>query len=172
MIFAIDVHYPDETAFVAGILFQDWQDPAPTRQITTKIASVAAYEPGQFYKRELPCILEILAQLESLPAIVIVDGYVYLGAAQKPGLGKYLYDALDGKAIVIGVAKNRFADTPVEAEVFRGDSQRPLYVSAIGIDLAAAKMAIEQMAGEYRIPNLLKLVDKLSKNNDRTICAD
>jgi deoxyribonuclease V len=166
MIFAVDVNYPDETAFVAGILFKDWQDLEPMWQITTQIASVAEYEPGQFYKRELPCILEILAQLESLPAIVIVDGYVYLGAAQQPGLGKYLYDALDGKAAVIGVAKNRFADTPTEAEVLRGDSQRPLYVTAIGIDLAAAKMAIEQMAGAYRIPNLLKLVDKLSKSHD------
>jgi deoxyribonuclease V len=166
MIFAVDVNYLDDKACVAGILFKDWQDLEPIRQITTEIASVAAYEPGQFYKRELPCILEILAQLESLPAIVIVDGYVYLGSAQTPGLGKYLYDALDGKAIAIGVAKNRFADTPAETEVFRGGSQRPLYVTAIGIELAEAKMAIEQMAGAYRIPNLLKLVDKLSKGND------
>ncbi|WP_310488619.1 endonuclease V [Chamaesiphon sp. VAR_69_metabat_338] len=168
MIFAVDVHYPDDKAFVAGILFQDWQDAAPFQQIATEIAHVAEYEPGQFYKRELPCILEILAQLESLPAIVIVDGYVYLGSDRKPGLGKYLYDALDGKAVIIGVAKNRFADTPTEAEVLRGNSQRPLYVTAIGIDLVAAKIAIERMAGEYRIPNLLKLVDKLSKSHDRT----
>ena len=75
----------------------------------------------------MPCILEILAQLESLPEIIVVDGYVELGSEQKPGLGKHLHDAIDGKSIIIGVAKNRFEDTPVEAEVFRGGSQRPLY---------------------------------------------
>jgi deoxyribonuclease V len=139
MIFAVDVNYPDNKAFVAGILFEDWQDPEPLRQITTEIVSVAEYEPGQFYKRELPCILEILAQLESLPDIIVIDGYVYLGSAQKPGLGKYLDEAIEHKSIIIGVAKNRFEDTPVAAEIFRGDSQRPLYVTAIGISQAEAK---------------------------------
>jgi deoxyribonuclease V len=163
MIFAVDVNYPDDKAFVAGILFEDWQDPEPVHQITTEIISVAEYEPGQFYKRELPCILEILTQLESLPETIVVDGYVALGSTQKPGLGKYLYDALDRQSVVIGVAKNRFEDTPVEAEIFRGGSQRPLYVTAIGISQAVAKSAIESMYGKYRIPDLLKLVDKLSK---------
>lgn len=166
MIFAVDVNYPEDKAFVAGILFKDWQDPELDRQITTEIVSVAEYEPGQFYKRELPCILEILAQLESLPEIIVVDGYVYLGSAQKPGLGKYLHDAIDGKSVIIGVAKNRFEDTPAETEVFRGGSQRPLYVTAIGISQSEAKSAIASMYGKYRIPDLLKLVDKMSKGND------
>jgi deoxyribonuclease V len=166
MIFAVDVNYLDDQAFVAGILFKDWQDSEPFRQITTTIVSVAEYEPGQFYKRELPCILEILSQLESLPEIIIVDGYVYLGSAQKSGLGKYLSDALDRKSVIIGVAKNRFEDTPVTAEIFRGGSQRPLYVTATGIDQAEAKIAIASMHGKYRIPDLLKLVDKLSKGNE------
>jgi deoxyribonuclease V len=166
MIFAVDVNYPDDKAFGAGILFKDWQDPKPDRQITVEIDSVAEYEPGQFYKRELPCILEILAKIESLPEIIVIDGYVYLGAAQNPGLGKYLDDAIDGKSIIIGVAKNRFEDTPAEAEIFRGGSQRPLYVTAIGISQAEAKSSIESMYGKYRIPDLLKLVDKMSKRNE------
>jgi deoxyribonuclease V len=166
MIFAVDVHYYTDKALVAGILFADWQDTKPIRQITTEIVSGAEYEPGQFYKRELPCILEILAQIESLPEIVVVDGYVDLGSAQKPGLGKYLYEALDRQSIIIGVAKNRFEDTPVEAEICRIGSQRPLYVTAIGISQAEAKNAIARMSGRYRIPDLLKLVDKLSKQKD------
>ncbi|WP_373546150.1 endonuclease V [Chamaesiphon sp.] len=167
MIFAVDVNYIEGKALVAGILFEYWQGSETICQITTKIANVSEYEPGQFYKRELPCILGILTRLESLPEIIVVDGYVELGAAQKPGLGKHLYDAIDGKSIIIGVAKNRFEDTPVEAEVFRGGSQRPLYVTAIGISQAEAKSAIASMYGKYRIPNLLKMVDKLSKGNDQ-----
>ncbi len=166
MIFAIDVNYVEDKALVAGILFEHWQSSETICQITTKIANISEYKPGQFYKRELPCILEILAQLESLPEIIIVDGYVELGSEQKPGLGKHLYDAIDGKSIIIGVAKNRFEDTPAEAEVFRGGSQRPLYVTAIGISQADAKSAIASMYGKYRIPDLFKMVDKLSKGND------
>ncbi len=132
MIFAVDVNYIEDKALVAGILFEYWQGSETICQITTKINNVSEYEPGQFYKRELPCILEILTQLESLPEIIVVDGYVELGSEQKPGLGKHLHDAIDGKSIIIGVAKNRFEDTPVETEVFRGGSQRPLYVTAIG----------------------------------------
>ena len=163
MIFAVDVNYIEDKALVAGILFEYWQGSETICQITTKINNISEYEPGQFYKRELPCILEILTQLESLPEIIVVDGYVELGAEQKPGLGKHLHDAIDGKSIIIGVAKNRFEDTPVEAEVFRGGSQHPLYVTAIGISQAEAKSAIASMYGKYRIPDLLKMVDKLSK---------
>jgi deoxyribonuclease V len=169
MIFAVDVHYLQSKAMVAGILFQDWQDSIPLRHITAEIVAdivdVAEYAPGQFYKRELPCILEILAQLKPLPEIIVVDGYVYLGSDQKPGLGKYLYEAIDRQSIIIGVAKNRFADTPVEAEVFRGGSQRPLYVTSIGMEQVMAKSAIASMHGKYRLPDLLKIVDKLSKQN-------
>ena len=46
-------------------------------------------EPGQFYKRELPCILELLKQVNPLPNYIVIDGYVYLGGDEKPGLGKH-----------------------------------------------------------------------------------
>jgi hypothetical protein len=35
------------------------------------------YEPGQFYRRELPYVLALLESLESSPAVV-VDGFVWL----------------------------------------------------------------------------------------------
>lgn len=128
-----------------------------------KTDRVSEYEPGQFYKRELPCILELLNTLEHFPDIIVIDGYVTLGSDEKPGLGKRLYDAIEGKAIVIGVAKTRFQDTPESAEVYRGDSKRPLYVTAIGIELSQAKGFIQDMFGEHRIPLLLKQVDRLTK---------
>ncbi len=127
------------------------------------ILTVAEYEPGQFYKRELPCVLALLQQLEQLPEFIVIDGYVYLDGNQRPGFGKHLYEALAGKSVIIGVAKSRFKDTPAETEIFRGGSKRALYVTAVGISAAEAKGFIMRVHGEHRIPTLLKRVDQLSK---------
>ena len=44
--------------------------------------------------------------------------------------------------------------------VHRGQSQKPLYVSAVAIDRAEAALAIQRMHGPHRIPTLLKQVDR------------
>lgn len=160
---AVDVYYRKEEAIVAGVTFTDWRACEPDHVLITQLSSVANYEPGQFYKRELPCILELLKQVNPLPNSIVIDGYVYLGDDDKPGLGKHLYDALQGQCAVIGVAKNRFEGTPVWAELFRGNSRRPLYVTAAGIDQAEARQCVKEMCGEFRIPALLKKVDQLCR---------
>lgn len=160
---AVDVYYPKEEAIVAGVIFTNWHACEPDQVLITHLSSVASYESGQFYKRELPCILELLKQVNPLPNYIVIDGYVYLGGDEKPGLGKHLYDALKGQCAIIGVAKNRFEEIPVEAELFRGDSSRPLYVTAVGIDQAEAKQRIKNMCGKFRVPTLLKKVDQLCR---------
>ncbi len=163
MIFAVDVNYRADKAVAAGVLFQNWQDSEPVEELIAPILKVADYEPGQFYKRELPCVLTLLQQLEQLPEFIVIDGYVYLDGNQKPGFGKHLYEVLEGKPVIIGVAKSRFKDTPAEAEIFRGRSKRALYVTAVGVSETEAKGFIMRMHGEHRIPTLLKRVDQLSK---------
>jgi deoxyribonuclease V len=163
MIFAVDVYYRDAHAIAAGVMFDRWEDDEPISKVVVQIKDVAAYIPGQFYQRELPCILELVNQLRYLPTYIIVDGYVYLDETKKPGLGKYLYDALEGKSIVIGVAKSRFKDISTRSELFRGTSRKPLHVTAEGIDESEAKSLISRMYGEHRIPAMLKLVDNLSR---------
>ena len=165
MIIAIDVYYQDKKAIVAGVLFHFWDAPKAADEIVIEmeIDRVGEYEPGQFYKRELPCILALLETLEILPEIIVIDGYVYLGSEANPGLGQRLYDALEGRSIVIGVAKTRFQDTPATTEVYRGQSQNPLYVTAIGMGTPEAKRFIMEMQGENRIPTLLKRVDRLTR---------
>jgi deoxyribonuclease V len=166
-IFAVDVDYRETYAIAAGVMFDSWEDSIPTSQSVIRVDDIAEYEPGYFYKRELPCLLKLLNQLDNLPEYIIVDGYVHLEETKKPGLGKHLYDALQGQSIVIGVAKTRFNNTPLEIEVFKGKSQRPLYVTAASISDAEAKKLIERMDGSYRIPTILKLVDQLSKQTDK-----
>jgi deoxyribonuclease V len=98
--------------------------------------------------------------MEKAPDEIIIDGYVMLG--NSPGLGHHLFKSLDGKIPVIGVAKSLFEGSSA-AEVFRGGSTRPLYITSAGMDIQEASEKIRAMHGDYRIPTLLKRVDLLSK---------
>ncbi|WP_051332714.1 endonuclease V [Cucumibacter marinus] len=158
---ALDVDYREEGgAVAAGVLFADWTDHGPQKVLTARCAEVAPYRPGYLFERELPCLMAVIEQLESLPDAVVIDGYVTLGADRRDGLGAHLHHALGGAVPVIGVAKNRFRDTPPETEVLRGRSGHPLYVTAIGMDEAEARQHIADMHGPYRLPTLLRLADR------------
>lgn len=165
MILAVDVSYRQQQALAAGVRFHAWEAREPAETLTLPYDVVAPYVPGQFYKRELPPILALLNKLARLPDTIIVDGYVYLGKQRHPGLGKYLYDALDGQAVVVGVAKSRFRGTSAETKVFRAGSRRPLYVTAVGMDANEAQHLVAGMCGAHRMPTLLRLVDRLSKTS-------
>ena len=96
---------------------------------------------------------------------IIVDGYVQLDDAGKKGLGAYLYEALDKQIPVIGVAKRAFhANEKHSRAIERGTSKNPIYVSAIGFDLAAAVERVQQMAGDFRMPDLLRILDQETKS--------
>ena len=165
MLAALDVDYRDDGSAVAGVvLFAAWTDAAPSQERAVRVREVAEYEPGAFYVRELPCLLAALAAVESELDAVIVDGHVWLGA-ERPGLGAHLYEALGRRIPVIGVAKSAFTGAPAQ-EVLRGDSARPLYVTAAGLDPAEAARRVRDMAGEHRLPTLLKRVDRLARDAD------
>lgn len=168
MLLALDVHYRADHAQSVCIAFEKWGDTALLRTHTVVIHDVAEYEPGAFYKRELPCLLAVLADFDlSAVTAIIVDGYVFLDDTGKWGLGAWLFDALNQRVPVIGVAKTRFqslTDPSLVAEVLRGESQNPLFVTVIGQDLATIAGKIQNMAGPYRIPELLKKVDELSRS--------
>jgi deoxyribonuclease V len=59
MIAVIDIHYK-ETYAKAVCVVCDWTAATPTHVYTAKITEVAPYISGEFYKRELPCILKVL----------------------------------------------------------------------------------------------------------------
>ncbi|AYO53857.1 MULTISPECIES: endonuclease V [Acinetobacter] len=163
MIIVLDVAYTESFAHVAGVVFENWTSQKAAQTYTLKVQEIAEYESGQFYKRELPCLLALLQEVKEPIDLIVIDGYVTLGEDQHYGLGQYLYEALDCKIPVIGVAKNEFKGTPKYCEILRGLSQKPLYVTAIGIDLDVAKNHVENMYGKFRIPELLKEVDRLSR---------
>ncbi len=158
----LDVQYHPDHANAAALIFNTWADARPIRTATVRLETVASYEPGAFYKRELPCLLAVLATIpESLEAI-IVDGFVWLDANGKRGLGAHLFDALEARVPVIGVAKTAFVGAPA-LEVLRGQSKQPLFIGSIGCDQVQAANWIANMHGAHRVPTLLKAVDQLAR---------
>ncbi len=165
MILTTDVAYCDDTAIAAGILHPHWLTDEIARTVTKKIDPVVPYESGQFYKRELPCILSLLEEIADDLEAIVIDGYVDLGREGKPGLGRHLFEGVGAAVPVIGVAKREFADTPDECRIFRGKSKTPLYITSAGMPLSKAKSHILTMHGVNRMPTLLKRVDQVCRGH-------
>lgn len=166
MLACLDVDYRPDHAIAAAVVFRDWPDATPAAEHTATIRDVAPYVPGQFYRRELPCLLAVLRQIPHPLRGIVIDGYVHLDAAHRPGLGAHLHDALGGPAaspFIIGVAKTPFATAPAE-QALRGQSAAPLYVTAVGIDPRVAADHVRAMHGPHRVPTLLKRVDRLCRH--------
>ena len=164
MILATDTHYEAKTARTAGVLFRRWADAEPvSTHVLEHREAAAAYQPGAFYLRELPCIVAFLASLPAHPSTVVIDGYVHLDEHGRKGLGAHLFDALCAAVPVIGVAKRPFAGGRHAVPVLRGRSERPLFVTAAGLSAPEAAEAVARMSGPHRLPTLLKLADRLSR---------
>lgn len=165
MILAFDTHYTQNQAKTVCVAFENWLDAEPHEIFTEITKTIADYEPGKFYKRELSCILSLLKKIDykDIDAIV-VDGFVYLDDENKLGLGGYLYNELDQKIPVIGVAKKNFhLIDKNRIAILRGNSQNPLFVTAAGMDLEKAADLVQKMHGAFRMPTLLKELDRLTK---------
>lgn len=165
MILAFDTYYYDNKAKTIALQFNHWQDAEPFATYSEVLQGIADYEPGSFYKRELPCILSLLDQIDLDPvAAIIIDGFVYLDDHGTYGLGGHLYSALNCEIPVIGVAKTNFATIEkLKEPVYRGESKNPLFVTAIGYELGDAAQNIRTMHGAYRMPTLLQKLDGLTR---------
>jgi deoxyribonuclease V len=161
MIVALDVAYAKSaaTARAAAVVFERWEDAAPVARYTAEIVDVEPYVPGEFYRRELPCLLAVLHKVHEPLQALVIDGFVALG--DQPGLGMHLWRATGEKYSVIGVAKTPFRGT-AGIRVSRGRSRLPLHVTSAGIAPHDAAQCILRMHGRYRIPTLLKMVDRLA----------
>jgi deoxyribonuclease V len=160
MLACVDVAYSTRSAAAACLVFHDWADPVEARAFVAKIDDVADYEPGAFYRRELPCLLAVLREVDAPLDAVVIDGYVWLSSDGRPGLGARLFEALEGRIAVVGVAKTSFAGSDFAVPVARGTSSRPLYVTAAGATQDAAAGWVRRMHGDHRLPTLLKRVDR------------
>src|SRR5262249_54406278 len=95
----LDVAYAAEAAGVACVLAEGWTAPAPAVEISKPVACPPVkYQPGRFYKRELPLLRALIDGFEFRPAVFVIDAYVWLDAKNRPGLGAHLFESV-GRAI-------------------------------------------------------------------------
>lgn len=163
MLACLDVDYRDAGAMAACVCFGQWGDETSSSQHCAWLTEVAPYVSGEFFRRELPCLLKVLAELPQPPTLLVVDSYVGLSDG-KAGMGAHLYQALGQRVPVVGVAKTQMLGAAAH-EVLRGESLRPLYVTAAGIEVLQAAQHVQHMHGEHRMPTLLRHVDRLARDH-------
>jgi deoxyribonuclease V len=166
MIAALDVHYSQTNASAAAVVFESWDSERPVGTYAALTQDCGDYSPGQFYLRELRPLLAVISEIREDVSVFVIDGYCHLSKEGKSGLGVHLAESLPGGRTIIGVAKNRFRDSEHAVEVLRGGSERPLFVTAIGLDYEAAASKIASMHGSFRVPTLLKEADRLSRTTN------
>ncbi len=164
MIACFDVHYGEDSARAATVVLRRWEDSTAADQASHSVTEFGDYRPGNFYQRELKPLQELIARIHHPIKYFVVDAYCHLSADRSPGLGAYLHELLPVGSVVLGVAKNRFRGSTHAVELFRGSSDRPLFITSIGIDYECAAKHIESMAGAHRIPSMLKMADRLSRS--------
>ena len=165
MILLFDTYYYNHKAKTVCLSFEDWNKEGNFKVCSEILSVVEEYVSGEFYKRELPCIVSLLSKIDlDERSLIIIDGFVFLDDENKFGLGAYLYEKLNNKIPIIGVAKKDFATIEKNRiKLYRGKSNNPLFITSIGIDLNLASQKIKEMNGECRLPTLLKAVDRLTK---------
>ena len=165
MIAAFDVHYfGDDDARAGTVLFHKYTDAEAAAEYAVIVSGVSQYVPGQFYRRELPCILKLLERIDEAPNEMVIDGYVTLG--DSPGLGQHLFQSFGGRIPVVGVAKSRYQGLIGDRDR-EGEEQATLYVTSAGIDPHLAAERIKAMHGAHRVPTLLRRVDLLARQGAR-----
>lgn len=181
MILAIDVYYTDSGYKTCGVLFEKFDSKEPIKVLTLKSHKpVQEYIPGQFYKRELPCIIEFLKFYKIHPDYLIIDGYINLlfdNGSITRGIGAYVKVTLENMhgyehTKIIGIAKSSFArNDEISIKVCRGRSKNPLYVQSQ--DNSITSQVVENMYGQYRIPEMLKIMDFHTKHDSEyEICNE
>lgn len=157
------MHYPTTGgARSALVVAADRRFAGIVRERVCRLAEAAPYEPGGFFKRELPAIRAVLSDAGELD-LLVVDGYVDLDPDGRPGLGARLYAEI--RTPVVGVAKTAFRTATHAVAVRRGTAARPLYVTAAGLGVDEAADLVTRMAGPFRLPDALRRVDALARAN-------
>lgn len=164
MIAILDAAYGNEASVAACVTAADWDSTKALGEFTHRAGPAAEYEPGEFYKREMPLLLSVLGMLPRTPDIIVVDGYVWLDIDGRKGLGAHLYEALERTSAVVGIAKTKFEGADKWAsKIRRGGSFSPLYVTAAGMSQGVAAVEVMRMHGAHRLPELVGQADRVAR---------
>jgi deoxyribonuclease V len=159
----VDVHYLSAGgARAAAVVAADAAFSRVLAEHTVAVAEVAAYRPGQFYRRELPPPRAVLAAIDGL-GLLVIDGYADQDPAGRPGLGVYAHRVF--AVPVTGVAKPAFRTATHAVPVLRGTSA----VCHCRWDAPGRRRAVgARMTGRFRLPDALRRADQLARTRPPT----
>lgn len=169
---------PATSTIYAGVVVLDYITLAVVERKSIVSAAGFPYIPGLLSFREAPALLQVFAQLETIPDVVVFDGQ---GIAHPRGLGIASHMGLLLDIPAIGCAKSRLtgryeeplprrgAHTPLyggKGEVLGAvlrtkDRTKPVFVS-VGhkMELAQALDILLHCQRGYRIPEPTRLADQ------------
>lgn len=178
MILLTDVFYEEEvnTAHIAAIAIDNWTSSTILKTWEIDKSGIdCEYIPGQFFKREMPCLIElwntISEEEKSQITTIIVDGFYDIWDGRH-GLGHHFHDWLIENGYdkeVVGIAKSPCRETnKFTLPVYRTEESKKskcrsaLWVNGSNMD-NDYQAKVLSMHGEYRLPTMVKAVDKLSR---------
>lgn len=178
MILLTDVFYNEElnSAHIAAIAISDWSSDTIIKSWEIDKNGIdCEYIPGQFYKREMPCLIDLWKQIDdndkSQISTIIVDGFYDIWNG-KSGLGHHFHDWLTENGYdveVVGIAKSPCRETSeFTLPVYRTEESKTskcrsaLWVNGSNMS-NDYQTKVLNMSGKYRIPTMIKAVDKLSR---------
>ncbi|QNK03627.1 deoxyribonuclease V [Dyella telluris] len=176
----VDVGFEEGGAVTrAAAVLLDARTHAPLAEVVARQPTRMPYIPGLLSFRELPAVLQALAELPETPDLVFVDGQ---GIAHPRRLGIAAHLGVVTGLPCIGVAKSILVGTHEEVGPRRGDRQpltykgevigcvlrskdriRPLIVSpGHRVSLATAPELVLAFGSTYRLPEPTRLADRLA----------
>lgn len=156
-----------------------YPDMTPETTVVARRLTQFPYVPGLLSFRELPAVLEAIAQLPTMPDLLLCDGQG-IAHPRRLGIAAHLGVWLDIPAV--GVGKSRLVGTFPEPGVNRGESStlthhgerigtvlrtrtgvRPVFVSpGHRVSHASAVKWVMQTTGRYRLPEPIRQADKMA----------
>lgn len=160
---AVAMHSAADGTIVCAVAFDEWAAAEASRTFSARITPADPPVRSPRGAAELAGVLHLLRTHALEPALIVIDGPVHLDAAETPGWGRQLFDALGGRSAVVGISTRAIPGMPAQFEVVREEEARPLVVTCIGTDLGAAKARVRTMHGRRRVPTLMKLAARLAR---------
>jgi deoxyribonuclease V len=182
----VDVGFEKEGAITrAAAVLIDAQTLLPVAEIIARQPTRMPYIPGLLSSRELPAVLQALAELPQAPDLIFVDG---LGVAHPRGLGIAAHLGVITGLPTVGVAKSILVGHHAELGPWRGDRTdlvhrgkrigtvlrskdriKPLIVSpGHRVSQASAPDLVLACCTRYKLPEPTRLADRLASRRDRS----
>ena len=181
----VDVGFEEGGALTrAAAVLLDAVTMQPLAQGVARLPTRMPYIPGLLSFRELPAVLQALAQLPAVPELILVDGH---GVAHPRGLGVAAHLGVVTDLPTIGVAKKILVGSHDAVGLKRGDRTplmhrgrmigtalrskdgiQPLIVSpGHRVSHATAVARVLACGRGYKLPEPTRLADRLASRRDR-----